>query len=74
MEPYKTLEEMAAHFGVCTETVARWRRAGMRALPIGLEYRYQVSVAETWLQERAVARRGAVGQAAVVQLPERRTA
>lgn len=50
-EPWVSLEEIAAHLGVCKDTVHRWiRRRDMPAHKVGRLWKFQVSEVNEWVR------------------------
>jgi len=54
-KPYMTMEELAAYFGVCTKTIANWKRDGLLVyIQIRRVVRFNVAACEESLRENQV--------------------
>jgi predicted site-specific integrase-resolvase len=54
-KPYMTIEELAEHFGVCTKTIANWKRDGLLDyIQVKRVVRFKVAACEESLRENQV--------------------
>lgn len=52
-EPWLRADQLAAHFGVTTRTIRRWREAGMPSRLHHGRRRFRLSAAEAWRRGNA---------------------
>ena len=52
-ELWLSKRELAAHLGFSTRTIDRWVKDGLPCARFGTRLRFQRTVAEAWLRERA---------------------